>query len=291
MFGYIKPYKGELKVSENDFYQSVYCGLCKRLKNNYGLVSTFTLNYDFTFLALLKMSLSQKEQKVEKGKCAVYPFRKRLICFDDEALDFSAACATVIIYYKTQDSLIDNGFKGKLKGRLYSPFSNSHIKKLEEPYLTLFETVGGFMKEQKEIEDSKSDNIDLASDPSAKSLQEIFAMLSQDPVEKRVLSRFGYLLGRWVYFIDALDDLEDDLEKGNYNPFLIKYNIETISDIHFEEIYSQVEPILNLTIGEIASTFHLLNLFQYRSMLENIVYLGLKNTQQAIKNKRSKVNE
>lgn len=29
----------------------------------------------------------------------------------------------------------------------------------------------------------------------------------------------GYNLGRWIYLMDAADDLEEDREKNNYNPF------------------------------------------------------------------------
>ena len=31
MFGYIKPFKPELKVREFDTYQAFYCGLCRQL--------------------------------------------------------------------------------------------------------------------------------------------------------------------------------------------------------------------------------------------------------------------
>ena len=31
MFGYIKPYKSEMKVGEYDTFKAIYCGLCKQL--------------------------------------------------------------------------------------------------------------------------------------------------------------------------------------------------------------------------------------------------------------------
>lgn len=291
MFGYIRPYKGELKVSEADFYQSVYCGLCKRLKENYGLVSTFTLNYDFTFLALLKMSLSDKQQQVIKKRCVVYHTTKRLFCVDDEAIDFAAGCATIILHYKAKDNFVDNGFWDKVKAGLYLPFSNSHMKKVDTALRDLNTEIGQFMANQAEVEKQNTASVDLASDNSAKALSAVFSYLSEDALQKQALERFGYLLGRWVYFMDALDDLEDDLKKNNFNPFLNQYNLHPGEKIDFENIFSEIEPTLNLTIGEIANTFHLLDIKQYKPMLENIIFLGLNSTQQMIKNKRSNNDE
>ena len=43
VFGYLKPDKPELKIREYEEYKSVYCGLCKYLGKDYGIVSpTYT---------------------------------------------------------------------------------------------------------------------------------------------------------------------------------------------------------------------------------------------------------
>ena len=54
MFGYVKPYKPELRVRELEEYKAVYCGLCRELGQSFGLFARFTLSYDFAFLAMLK---------------------------------------------------------------------------------------------------------------------------------------------------------------------------------------------------------------------------------------------
>ena len=53
MFGYIIAEKSELRIKEYDMYKAVYCSLCKTLGKKYGVISRFTLSYDFTFLGLL----------------------------------------------------------------------------------------------------------------------------------------------------------------------------------------------------------------------------------------------
>ena len=55
MFGYVKACTPELKIKEFETYKAVYCSLCKKLGKSYGILSRFTLSYDFTFLAILNM--------------------------------------------------------------------------------------------------------------------------------------------------------------------------------------------------------------------------------------------
>ena len=89
---------------------------------------------------------------------------------------------------------------------------------------------------------------------------------------QKVLERFGYLVGRYVYFADALDDLDDDRKSGSYNPFLKKFEGTERTP---EEIRDYAKEVLNLTIGEIAPAYELLSLRRYKSILDNIIYLGL----------------
>ena len=57
MFGYVTINRGELKVRELETYESYYCGLCRVLKDHYGLAGCTMLNYDMTFLGMLLSSL------------------------------------------------------------------------------------------------------------------------------------------------------------------------------------------------------------------------------------------
>ena len=38
MFGYVRPYKPELKVKEYEMFRAAYCGLCWALKEKYGIL-------------------------------------------------------------------------------------------------------------------------------------------------------------------------------------------------------------------------------------------------------------
>ena len=76
------------------------------------------------------------------------------------------------------------------------------------------------MQRQKEIEDKRSPVSDEAAEPTAIFLSEIISLGGTEETEK-ILRRFGYLLGRYIYLCDALDDLEDDIKKGGLSPVRI----------------------------------------------------------------------
>ena len=99
--------------------------------------------------------------------------------------------------------------------------------------------------------------------------------------DQRVLERLGYLMGRYVYLCDALDDLEDDREKGNYNPFLADQSAGP------EQIENAIGT-LYLTIAEAAKTFELLELKRFEPILANILYQGMKETVDSIVSKKEK---
>ena len=60
MFGYVVVNKPEMKFKEFDVYHAYYCGLCKTLKNNYGLRAQAALNFDMNFLAIFLLNLKSK---------------------------------------------------------------------------------------------------------------------------------------------------------------------------------------------------------------------------------------
>ena len=66
MFGYVKPYVPTLQVQEFSLYRAVYCGLCREMGLVTGQLSRITLSYDFCFLALLLLALSDAPSAVEK---------------------------------------------------------------------------------------------------------------------------------------------------------------------------------------------------------------------------------
>ena len=67
MFGYITVNKKQLSDEQIKTYQEYYCGLCRKLKQDYGKRGQLVLTYDMTFLIVLLSGLYEPddEKKVE----------------------------------------------------------------------------------------------------------------------------------------------------------------------------------------------------------------------------------
>ena len=276
MFGYIKPFKPELKIKEFDTYQAVYCGLCHQLGKAFGPFAKMTLSYDFTFVAVLSMALRKNFCGFQKTRCMANPLKKKTCAVPGEDMEFVSSCAMVMLYYKVKDNIHDSGLVKKLGCYILLPFASSARKKAVRLYPELDQIFAQMMKDQFQLEKDKTVSVDAAAAPTAKALQAVFSMLGDGETEKRVLSRFGYLLGRWVYLLDALDDLEDDLKTGSYNPFLLKFSVDNLSEEEIKEILDYGKGTLNITVAEMGTTYELLELYRYKTILDNIIYLGLK---------------
>ncbi len=278
MFGYVKPFKPELKIKEFDTYQAVYCGLCHQLGKVFGPFAKLTLSYDFTFMAILSLALKEEFEGFKKTVCMANPLKRKNCCALSCETAFVSACAMMLFYYKLKDNIEDSKFFKKFCYILLLPFAFFAKKRAVRLYPYLDKCFSDMMKEQAFLEKIKSDSVDCASEPTAKALQMVFSSLSEDENQKRVLQRLGYLLGRWIYLLDALDDLKSDAKNKNYNVFLLKFKAYDLNSENKKEILDYGEGVLNITVAEIASAYELLKLNRYKTILDNIIYLGLKSS-------------
>lgn len=279
LFGYIKPFRPELKIREAEEYRSIYCGLCRELGRSFGIFARMTLSYDFAFMAMFFMALDDEIcPSFEHCRCVAHPFKKQCRCCENEAISLSAKAAMILTYYKLRDDLADRGFFKKIGAALLMPFASSARKKALSSggeAEKIEEAAKRMMAAQKEIEERKSPLSDEAAEPTAKFLEELIVLRADDKNE-RTLRRFGYLLGRYIYLCDALDDLEDDIEKKNYNPFIFGG----------EDSIKSAKSALFMTTAELSDDLSLLELDRYKEIVENIVCFGLISEVERIINKK-----
>lgn len=284
MFGYIKPLKPEMKIREFEVYNSIYCGLCKQLGKSFGFFSKFTLNYDFVFLAMLSLSLCDDEPCFDKCSCLAHPFKKKTCIKSSKHLEFCADVANIFVYYKLLDNIKDKKHIFKIPYYIVYPFFSISKNKSSKRLPEIDNIVSDMITKQFSLEAKSSNSIDEAAEPTAIAISKICKTLSSDHNQSRVLERFGYILGRWIYLIDAFDDLRDDYKNENYNVFILKYNIEKIDEQSILTIYNNIIDTMNLNLGELSSAYSLLDIKKFKPILDNIVYLGLKSAQNQILN-------
>ncbi len=277
MFGYVKTQKGELKLKEYDTYKAVYCSLCKNLGKSYGILARLTLSYDFTFLALLNMSLKDKCNGYKTGRCTCNPLKKCNYCVDTDFLDMPSSAAVIMLYYKVLDNIADEKGVKKLGFLFVKPIFKRAYKKAVIKYPEIGKTVKDYIEKQNELERSGADDIDTVCDPTATALSKIFALCSYKDNEKRVLERMGYCVGKYVYLTDAFCDIEKDKENNNFNVLKKFENKKELTESTERQIY--------FCINEACKAFELLDVKRYKTILGNILYLGLEDTYKNIKEK------
>ena len=290
MFGYIRPSIGELRVSEYETYRAVYCSICHALKEHFGLLSTLSLNYDFTFAALLGLALRDDFPGYESFTCAAHPLRKRQrLKNEHNTLPYISGCVVSMVHAKVADNIADAKGVKSAAYRLTLPLTARAGKKADSLFPVLTGVCRDMNRQQAEVEADPTTGLDAAAEPSAHALSQMMMALSEQELEKRILGRFGYLLGRWIYFIDALDDLEDDCKEGGFNPFLRKFQVSgDLSEQKKQEIHQYGKELLNITAAEMAAAYELLELKRFKGILDNIVYLGLPASMERVFNRKKK---
>lgn len=273
MFGYIRIAKPELRVKEYEMYKAVYCSLCRTLGKEYGIWSRFTLSYDFTFFALLNMSMKDGCDITERKHCTCNPLKKCNYCKDDSNIKMPAAAAMIIVYYKLLDNIADEKGIKKAGYLLLKPLFSHARKKAAGLYPHIEKIISEYISAQNALEKKNCTSLDEAADPTAAALSKLFALCSEDINQKRVLERIGYCLGRYVYLLDAACDLPDDIKSGSYN--CLKFALE--GEVK-EYAKKRTVPQLYFCSNEAGKAFELLDVKKYKPILGNIIYLGLEDT-------------
>lgn len=285
MFGYINPLKAEMKIREYDIFKAYYCAVCKSIKKKCGQLPRLSLSYDAAFLAVLLSSLSEVPAQASHMDCAVHPMKKgSVIITDKPIIEYAADMNILLAYYNLKDSFKDDKSVSAAFGLLIMKRCAMKVKKKYPRKCVIIETL---LAQQDKLEKEKCASMDLAAEPFAGIMQEVLCC-DFDPVNKKsseVLRWLGYNLGKWIYILDAVDDIEKDLKKNKYNPLKYQFGIkEGQFDESFQTVRERVEFNLTHTLSQISKSMELLDMKKNKSIVENIVNMGLlARTEQIIK--------
>lgn len=272
MFGYVRPCRPEMKCKEFDLYRATYCGLCRCLRDKYGFLPPMFLSYDFTFLALLLWEAEEGFHPCA-GRCHMKPWAKKAMCPVCPALERTADASVILTYWKLQDSVADERGGKKLAALLLAAMMKPAYRKAAAARPDFDRSAQEHLSRLSRLEGEQCPSIDRTADA--------FACLLRDAAEGngeqgRVLEQILYHVGRWIYLVDARDDLEEDRKQGKYNPLLLRYG-QDADDAALEDTM--------LHSLEMAASALQLGQFGCRMpVLENILYLGLPLVQKAVFN-------
>lgn len=261
MFGYIVANQQELKFKEYGTYRSYYCGLCKVLKEKYGKSGQMTLSYDMTFLILLLTGLYEPDTKDDVIRCVAHPFEKHPTKIN-KITEYAADMNVLLSYYKCLDDWKD---EKKTSKKILSMKLEKAFKRIEDRYPEKAEKIRECLEETEKCEAAEDRNLDRIAGYSGEMMAEIFAW-KHDEWEKQ-LRKIGFFMGKFIYLLDAYEDLEHDIKHGNYNPFRGREEDEFFDD--------DVRRILTMMMAECCREFELLPILKDVEILKNILYSGV----------------
>lgn len=275
MFGYVIANCKTLSDAERARFRSLYCGMCKTLRDRYGNLERFTLSYDMTFLAMVLSALYEPEEEIGRARCLPHPIKPHDYAVNplmEYAVDLNVALA----YHKCADNWQDdrNPAYAAAMRALKSAYQRASAHRPAQ-----CRAIEEWMDGIRAIEQSGAEEIDPPMNLTGKMLGTLFQIDPEDFWADQ-LFQMGDGLGRFIYFMDAYDDLKKDVKHGKYNPLKPMMHQE-----NFEQICREG---LMMMMADCADAFERLPVVKDADLIRNILYSGVWAKYGYIQNKKAK---
>ncbi|MBQ4091216.1 MAG: hypothetical protein IJC64_02745, partial [Clostridia bacterium] len=187
----------------------------------------------------------------------------------------------ILTYGKTLDDLNDERGLKKLRAKITMPLARKMRRRaLKKNYAELDGKVAAGLKKLSEIEKSGLNSVDVPAEAFGEILAEIMCC-GLEGTSKTIMYNIGKHIGRWIYIVDAADDVSEDLKKQRYNAFISLYG----GEIPAEELAG----IANSMRLELLAAEPMFDLIEYgelaniEGIVNNIIYSGMpKAAEQAL---------
>ena len=261
MFGYLIINRPELKVREDGTYRSFYCGVCRSLGEHSGALSRYSLTYDMTFLAILLSDLYDEPYEHIRERCPGNPLRlcEKIL---SPGIDYAADMNILLTYYNLLDNVRDDG---KLSSLFAARMLRGPLQRIKNSYPRQYHAVRDYVHSLRKCELQNDPDPDAGAGLTGKMLAEIF--VREEDIWSDRLRNIGFFLGKFIYLMDACEDLSEDTASGAYNPLL-----SLSGDPDLKE---KCRGMLTMMIAEAARNFEMLPLVEYAPILRNILYSGV----------------
>lgn len=305
MLGYVRINKPELKVREYEIYTGYYCGVCKYIGKTYGQLPRMALSYDAAFLALLLASLDDTSDAPVQEHCIAHHIQKKTV-IRNAAIEYAGDVMLILAWYKLLDDAND---EGKVSAKATMILMKRIFRKLSRKHLDLCSGIEEHLNRLSSLEKSKCDNLDIVAEEFSKIMEVIFSeggkyLYGEEPAKERqpesdgmflsideeltpsqALAKIGYHMGKWVYIIDAADDIEDNIETGAYNPLIYRFDFdgenETAAQFR-ERIRESLNFNLYHYLAVLSNCVNNLDIKKNKGIIDNVIYFGLNQKTEEI---------
>lgn len=280
MFGYINVNREKLDPTDRCMYQSYYCGLCQKLKENFGRKGQMLLNYDMTFLIVLLTGLYELEDEKTEFICAVHPAKKQTARMN-EATQYAAAMNVLLCTKNFEDDWNDN--RSYTKKALSQMFKKDY-ERIAARYPRQSQAIRQYLQRLEQAEKVREQNVDAVAGLTGEMLGEIFAW-KEDDIWAEELRCMGFYMGKFIYLMDAYEDIGKDEKNNCYNVFNLMQQ-ETEQDF---ETFSRL--LLTSMMSECAKSFERLPILLHAEICRNILYSGVWTKYEYLRIKRQTKEE
>jgi len=263
LFGYINADRKQLSEEDKNTYQKFYCGLCHQLGQVAGFKGQLLLNYDLCFLAILLQSLYEPDLTEGNYRCLIHPVKLKDY-YSSDAIKYAADMDIILSYHSLMDNYRDDGSK---IAKMAADSLKKDYDKIKDKYPRQTAAVENYIEALSLAEASKESNIDKVSSYTGEMLGNLLNW--KDDSWGKTLHCMGFHLGKFIYIIDAYDDLKKDEKRGHYNPLFF---MKSESPKEYETFVR-----INLTslMAECAKGFERLPIVDNADILRNIIYSGV----------------
>lgn len=284
MYGYVVPFKEKLAAQNFVLYRAFYCGLCKSTGRLFGQFPRFTTNYDMTFFGVFLHDCKTFDVSLSQEGCVCNPFKKKPIA-KSGLVDEIAAVNIILSYYKAADGVIDgDGLKMKAAKRaLKKPFKKASAICPEVERITRekYEAL-------RKAEQSGEKGVDEVADYFASMLRDITEyLLGEDADEYK--KGVAYNIGKLVYLMDALDDVDEDFKKKRYNPLIAEFGGYKNREQFIKDNYDDLSFMLNGACNRAIADFNNIEFTQSRDLMQNVLYHGIREKIKELLNSKKKL--
>jgi hypothetical protein len=192
--------------------------------------------------------------------------------------DYAADMNVLLTYYKCLDDWQD---ERKLKSRIFAFFLEGKMRRIRKEYGEKASKVKSLLDALGELEKKNICDIDKTAGFFGEIMAELFVYRADEWEEK--LRRMGFFFGKFIYLMDAYEDIEEDLKNGRYNPLSDLYRTD-----HFEEDCRQ---ILKMMMAETSRVFEMLPILEDAEILRNILYAGVWSRYGQIRCRRKETDQ
>ena len=194
-------------------------------------------------------------------------------------METAADESVILAYWQLRDGVADHDWFHSLKYRGLSDLLEPAYRRAAAARPGFDESTRRQLRLLAELEAENCDSLDRAADAFAALLSGA-AQEVDEPVRRRVLEQLLYHLGRWVYLVDAADDLKKDTASGNYNPVALRFGLT--DGAWTPEARREFAATLDHSIHMMTTAFELWDFGVWTPILETTLYNGLFRVGKAV---------